>query len=67
MPKITSLRCPNCGGTETIELTDEENASRMRGSFAQVWGRRFSADVRERFISGYCAPCWDRIFADAEV
>jgi predicted RNA-binding Zn-ribbon protein involved in translation (DUF1610 family) len=66
MPTIESPPCPKCGKTAFFEVTEEELKKRNQGELIQVAFPKMSADDRERFVSGYCPPCWDEIFGDEE-
>lgn len=63
-----SLPCPGCGARAGIMVNaDEVSALDLRrgarGNRIQVVLWRFDANLRERFISGYCVPCWDKLFS----
>ena len=62
---ISSLECPVCKDTETIEITGSE-LYRINQGERNVLAPRISADVRERFISGYCPTCWDELYGTDE-
>lgn len=66
MIKVKSLNCPHCGDTETIELTEPEWDSLRKRDYVQDALSRFPPDVRERFITGICGDCWNKIFGGDE-
>lgn len=58
---ISSLVCPKCNESLTIEVSGNE-LFRIRQGELNVLAPRISKEERERFISGYCAPCWADLF-----
>lgn len=60
--KITSLPCPACGETLTVEATSQQNWDYNHNAHIQRVFPEMSAADRERFISGYCGPDWDKMF-----
>ena len=66
MIKYTSLHCPNCGEQETILITEEEYSNLQKGELIQIALKRFPADTRERFLSGFCPKCWKNIFKNSK-
>jgi Zn ribbon nucleic-acid-binding protein len=60
--KITSLDCPSCDKSLTITITGEQLFQINQGAFIQDALPEVSADDRERFISGYCPKCWNKMF-----
>lgn len=59
---VTSHPCPTCDETITTTVEPQQLFAYNQGAFAQVVLPHLSLDDRERFISGYCAPCWDKLF-----
>lgn len=58
-----TLDCPKCGKHEFIRLTAAERRDlNDRSIRIQVSLRRLSADDRERFITGFCPACWNKLF-----
>lgn len=72
IPKITKIRegkyaiespiCPGCNKTETVEIDGQSLFRFRQGEKIQDVMPNMSADVRERFMSGYCPPCWTETF-----
>ena len=62
---ISSLVCPKCDGTLTIEITGNE-LFRINQGELNVLAPRLSPEERERFISGYCPTCWVALFGEDE-
>jgi hypothetical protein len=60
---VTSHACPMCGGTQSIEIPSHKLFEYNQGALAHQVLSDFDADVRERFISGTCSPCWDSLFS----
>jgi hypothetical protein len=66
MPRIQTLPCPGCGERIMAPITNEEYERLQRGDLIQKALPNHSADTRERFVSGYCSPCWDELFLPEE-
>ena len=62
----TSLDCPDCKENTTITVTGGNIFAYHNGMFAHEIFPNLSKDIRERFISGYCAECWNKLFDFAE-
>ncbi len=60
--QIVSLPCPDCNTTVTFEIDGSFLFLAQRGGSVQDVLPDKSADDRERFVSGYCAPCWSAMF-----
>lgn len=60
--KITSLACPSCDKSLTITITGEQLFKINQGAYVQDALSTISAGDRERFISGYCSKCWNKMF-----
>jgi hypothetical protein len=64
--KVTSQPCPTCNETLTVRITPQQLFAYNQGdSILNVLGG-YDADVRERFMSGLCAYCWDGMFGTDE-
>jgi predicted RNA-binding Zn-ribbon protein involved in translation (DUF1610 family) len=62
---VRSIPCPDCGESIVLELTTwEAEHLRINDQPIQVTLKRFDADTRERFITGFCPKCWDKMFKD---
>jgi hypothetical protein len=59
---VTSHPCPMCNETKTVSISSSELFAYHQGALAQNVLSDYDADVRERFISGVCSPCWDSMF-----
>jgi len=59
---VTSHACPTCNQTQNVAITSDKLFAYRQGALAQTVLSDFDADVRERFISGVCSPCWDSMF-----
>ena len=55
---VTSLPCPACKETETIEIAPDKLYAYHQGGYAQDVLVGYDAGVRERFISGMCNDCF---------
>lgn len=51
---VTSQVCPTCECADKIEITGSELFQYHQGALAQEVLSRFTPEVREKFISGYC-------------
>ncbi len=59
----TSLPCPMCGNSLTVELpTSNLFAYNQGASLTEVFPELAPAE-RERFITGTCGTCWNAMFA----
>ena len=59
----TSLPCPMCGDSLTIEMpTSNLFAYNQGASITEVFPELAPAE-RERFITGTCGTCWNAMFA----
>jgi hypothetical protein len=61
----SSMPCPKC---DTAPLVIELDGSKLyqyhQGASVQQVMPDLSPEDRERFMSGYCSPCWDAMFPD---
>jgi hypothetical protein len=62
--KITSPPCPECSTYATLEIDGASLFLANQGAFVQKVLPNEPQQVREKFVSGYCGVCWDRIFAN---
>jgi hypothetical protein len=64
--QIQSKLCPGPSHegplTLVVEVTEEAYQRWLAGAYIQDVFPDLSLDDRERFISGYCTPCWDQLF-----
>ena len=63
---IESPECIHCKETATIEITATQLWAMNNGAHAQEVLPNETAEVRERFISGTCGTCWNRIFGNED-
>ena len=63
---VESHRCPSCGTSVTLEITPQKLFAYNQGANAQEVLEGHDTYIRERFISGVCAICWDAMFAEFE-
>lgn len=64
MPKVTTPPCPRCKKTEVIDIPGLEYMALNENKVAiQRAAPSLTAAQRERFITGYCEPCYDEIFS----
>jgi hypothetical protein len=61
---VTSLDCPVCLDNTTIEITSDKLYLYNQNGMAQDVLFGYPAEIRERFITGYCDTCWNQIFDD---
>lgn len=62
MVKLKSHPCPFCKSSTEILITENQYRQLKSGHLIQNVLTDFSADIRERFISGICPDCWKEIF-----
>jgi hypothetical protein len=61
---VTSAACPECKEPGlTAHITGAQMFLYHQGAMMHEVFADHNADTRERFISGFCAPCWDKMFA----
>lgn len=58
--------CPTCGTVKELTMNYEDYAAWISGELIQHAFPYLSIDDRERLITGYCGPCFDKIFEDEE-
>jgi hypothetical protein len=63
---VSSAPCPSCNDVLTIIITPSQLWEYNQGGYIQDIMPEVSYDDRERFISGYCSPCWDVMFPPSE-
>jgi len=59
---VTSLPCPSCNESISIEIAPEKLFLYNQGGYVQEVLSDFDVDTRERFITGTCGECWDTMF-----
>lgn len=59
---ISSPPCPACNEVLTLEIDGSLLYQYNRGASITTVLPNETDDTRERFISGYCAPCWTQMF-----
>lgn len=62
--QVESLPCPHCNTTVTITITPQQLYAFNQGGKIQDVLPDVSLDVRERFMTGICGPCWNKIFPE---
>lgn len=60
--EIESLHCPTCRQTLKLEIDGPAMFQLNQGAGAMQVLPNVSVDVRERFMSGFCGPCWTATF-----
>jgi len=63
---VTSLPCPTCEESISIEIASEKLFLYNQGGYAQDVLDGFEPDTRERFITGTCGDCWNAMFGGAD-
>ena len=66
MPKLTTKTCPSCKTQVELEVTSEEFVRWEEGAYIQDAFPTMPLGDRERLISGYCGPCWNKLFAEGD-
>lgn len=59
---VTSLPCPTCEESISIEISSEKLFLYNQGGYVQDVLSNFDVDTRERFITGTCGDCWNAMF-----
>jgi hypothetical protein len=62
--QVTSTACPDCNTTVTVELDSYKLFRYNQGALVQEVLDNQSPLVRERFLSGFCAPCFTNLFGE---
>ena len=62
--RVTSLPCPQCKGAMRLDITGDKLFLYHQGGFVQDVFPNQPLEIRERFLSGYCQPCFDELFPD---
>jgi hemolysin-activating ACP:hemolysin acyltransferase len=64
-PRITTLQatCPDCGIVNEFVVSSPSLQMWVRGDLIQDAFPELTADQREQFITGYCDPCWQKMWA----
>ena len=61
---VESLPCPQCTVTLTMTvISGEQLYAYHNGAQIHEVLPELSPETRERFISGVCPPCWDKMFS----
>jgi hypothetical protein len=60
---VTSASCPECGTSETIEVSSKWVFDANQGGRVSelLPTPEYSMALRERFITGLCAKDWDKV------
>lgn len=61
---ISSVPCPKCNGVLTLEIDGYNLYKYNQGASVTTVLPNESLATCERFISGYCQPCWTDIFGE---
>ena len=61
---VTSPSCPMCKSTLTVEIDSANLYLYNQGASIEKVLPNLSPEERECFITGYCPPCWDKLFPD---
>jgi hypothetical protein len=64
--QVTSKPCPDCTTSVSLQISGQSLYLANQGALVQAVMPDQPADVRERFVTGYCAECWSKIFGDEE-
>ena len=59
---VTSLPCPHCNTTVTLKITGEQLWQYNNNFSIQDVLHDIDIPVRERFMTGICGDCWDKLF-----
>lgn len=63
---VSSAPCPTCQDVFQTVVTPDKLYAYNQGAYVQDVLSHLTMDVRERFISGYCTECWDKLFGYAD-
>lgn len=59
---INSKPCPGCHETVLIQVRRKDYLAWKNGELIHKAFSYLTREQRERLISGYCDPCWDKLF-----
>ena len=59
---LGSLPCPDCNTTITVSVQKQTVDKYMQGGLVHEVLADYEPKIRERFVSGYCGECWDKMF-----
>ena len=63
--KIAAYPCPQCGDVKVFDITERQMEElKVRQKHIQYILPDFSAEDRERFVSGMCPTCWDAMWEE---
>ena len=63
---ILTRNCPICGRKQSVQIDRADYGAYLMGKPIHEAFPYLSADEREIFLSGICAPCWDDAFGEDE-
>lgn len=63
---ITSSPCPSCGSIIEIEIDEEGFSQLNQGKDINSVAPELHYSVAERFMSGICGDCWDKLWAEED-
>lgn len=65
---VATLPCPECGERDIINVTPEmwQALRTGAGRIQDILRPYYGPDIRERFITGLCPPCWDNVMGEEE-
>lgn len=58
--------CPGCGLTRQVTVPEDDYHKFQAGAHVQDAFPYLDAGIREGFLTGYCTPCWDKLFTNAD-
>ena len=64
--QIESLPCPACKQTLKLEINGPAMFQLNQGAGAMTVLPDVTVHVRERFMSGFCGPCWIEAFGSGD-
>ena len=63
---VSSLACPDCKQVLTVQLPGHLLYKYNQGAHITEVFPAMNNDDRERFITGLCGLCWDKLFPEEE-
>lgn len=60
---IVTTTCPVCHALSDVIVGSADYKAWQSGLVIQEAMPHLSVDDREKLITGFCSPCWDRMFA----
>jgi hypothetical protein len=58
--------CPDCKKVGRVEVEESDFYKWQKGELIQVAFPYLDSDQREMLMTGYCGPCWTKLWEDVD-